>query len=159
MHLNIWKELTQKRRRERQSKSCQRQVWLTVVFHPYKRFLWRLRQKVRRGEEMHLVHKCDQLIAAMELKAFKKQFSMWKTFCYWTELTVFENHRKCLIQHGELRLHFEWTKVNYKCQKWSILASFWKPEACGQTVLPDMSVRTKIGGKCQNSKIQMRHFE
>ena len=29
--------------------------------------------------------------------------------------TVFENHRKCLIQHcerSELRLHFEWTKVN-----------------------------------------------
>ena len=32
--------------------------------------------------------------------------------------------------------------------------SFWKPEACGQTVLPDRSVLnwTKIGGKCQNSK-------
>ena len=29
-----------------------------------------------------------------------------------------------------------------------ILASFWKPEACGLTVLPD---RSKIGGKCQNS--------
>ena len=31
--------------------------------------------------------------------------------CY----TVFENHRKSLIQHcerSELRLHFEWTKVN-----------------------------------------------
>ena len=29
--------------------------------------------------------------------------------------TVFENHRKSLIQHcarSELRLHFEWTKVN-----------------------------------------------
>ena len=41
------------------------------------------------------------------------------------------------------------------------LASFWKPEACGQTVLPDRSVLVgpKIGGKCQNSKIQMRHFE
>ena len=24
--------------------------------------------------------------------------------------------------------------------KWSILASFWKPEACGQTVLPDRSI-------------------
>ena len=40
------------------------------------------------------------------------------------------------------------------------LASFWKPEACGQTELPDRSVfnRSKIGGKCQNWKIQMRHF-
>ena len=41
--------------------------------------------------------------------------------------TVFKNHRKSLIQHcerSELRLHFEWTKVNQKCQIWSILASF-----------------------------------
>ena len=71
-------------------------------------------------------------------------------------LTVFENHRKSLIQHcerSELRLHFEWTKVNEKCQKWSILASFWKPEACGQTVLPDMSVL--IGQKLvENAKMQ-----
>ena len=31
------------------------------------------------------------------------------------EITVFENHRKSLIQQcerSELRLHFEWTKVN-----------------------------------------------
>ena len=42
-------------------------------------------------------------------------------------ITVFENHRKSLIQHcerSELSLHFEWTKINEKCQKWSILASF-----------------------------------
>ena len=34
--------------------------------------------------------------------------------CY-TLCTVFENHRKSLIQHcerSELRLHFEWTKSN-----------------------------------------------
>ena len=53
---------------------------------------------------------------------------------------VFENHRKSLIQHCELRLHLEWTKVTLKCQKWSILASFLKPEACGQKVLPDRSI-------------------
>ena len=32
-----------------------------------------------------------------------------------TDGTVFENHRKSLIQHcerSELRLHFEWTKVH-----------------------------------------------
>ena len=54
--------------------------------------------------------------------------------------TVFENHRK--------KSH----------STWFILASFWKPEACGQTVLPDMSVFIghKIGGKCQNSNA---HFE
>ena len=35
----------------------------------------------------------------------------------------------------------------------SILASFWKPEACGQTVLPDRSVL--IGQKLEeNAKIK-----
>ena len=63
-------------------------------------------------------------------------------FFHWKvkQRTVFENHRKSLIQHcerSELRLHFEWTKVN---QKWSILVIFWKPEACGQTVLPNRSI-------------------
>ena len=45
-------------------------------------------------------------------------------------LTVFENHRKSIIQHcerSELRLPFEWTKVNQKCQKLFSLAIFWKP--------------------------------
>ena len=56
---------------------------------------------------------------------------------------VFENHSKSLIQHckrSKLRWHFEWTKGNKKYHKRSILASFWKPKACGQTVLPDKSV-------------------
>ena len=56
---------------------------------------------------------------------------------------MFENNRKSLIQHwerSELRLHFELTKVNLKSQKWSIWASFWKPVACGQTVLPDRTI-------------------
>ena len=45
-----------------------------------------------------------------------------------------------------------------KSQNWSILASFWKLEACGLTVLPDRSVL--IGQKLvENAKIQMRHFE
>ena len=37
---------------------------------------------------------------------------------------------------------------------------FLKPEACGQTVLPDRSVLIgqKIGGKYQNCKIEMRLF-
>ena len=38
-------------------------------------------------------------------------------------------------------------------QKWSILASFWKPEACGQTVLPDRSV-LKGQKLVENAKIQ-----
>ncbi len=45
-----------------------------------------------------------------------------------------------------------------KCRKWSNVASFWKPAACGQTVLPDRSVL--IGQNLvENVKIQMRHFE
>ena len=69
--------------------------------------------------------------------------------------TVFDNHRKSLIPHSErseLRLHFELTKVNQKCQKWSILVSFGKPEAYGQTVLPDRSLL--IGQKLvRNAKV------
>ena len=51
--------------------------------------------------------------------------------------TVLENHRKSLIQHCErnkLGLHFKWTKVHYKCQKWSILQQFEKPGVSDQTV-------------------------
>ena len=57
---------------------------------------------------------------------------------------------KSLIQHCEL--HLERAKVNQKCQKWSILVSFGKPEACGQTVLPDMShlIGQKLGKNRQN---------
>ena len=43
-------------------------------------------------------------------------------------------------------------KLIKNAQKWCILASFWKPEACGQTVLPDRSVL--IGQKwVENAKI------
>ena len=70
--------------------------------------------------------------------------------------TVFENRLKKSHQHcerSELRLHFEWTKVNKKCQKMAILTRIRKPEACGQTVLPDRSVL--IGQKLvENAKIQ-----
>ena len=61
--------------------------------------------------------------------------------------------------HSTLRakratLHFEWPKINYKCQKNNPFGeSFWKPEACGQTLLPDW---IKIG---ENAKFLMRHFE
>ena len=66
---------------------------------------------------------------------------------------MFENYRKSLIQHcerSELRLHFEWTKVN---QKWSILASFLKLEACGQTLSPGRSVLI-VKKSVENAKIQ-----
>ena len=73
-------------------------------------------------------------------------------------LPVFENHRKSLIQpceQSELRLHFEWTKVIQKCQKLPILASQTSNSVTRQANFN----RTKIGGKYQNSKTQMRHFE
>ena len=66
---------------------------------------------------------------------------------------MFENHRKSSIQYCEINLHFEWTKDYQKCQKWSILARFWKTETCGQTVVPDMSLL--IGQKLvENTKIE-----
>ena len=46
---------------------------------------------------------------------------------------MFENLRKSLIQHCEQRLQ----KFIKNAKKWPFLASFWKPEACGQTVLPE----------------------
>ena len=49
-------------------------------------------------------------------------------------------------------------KLIKNAKKWSTLASFWKTEACGQTVLPDRSVL--IGHKLvENANIKMRHFE
>ena len=73
---------------------------------------------------------------------------------YWSlsELTVFENHRKSLIQQINIASKASYVYI-LSGQKWSILASFWKPEACGQTVLPDRSVL--IGQKVvENAKIE-----
>ena len=64
---------------------------------------------------------------------------------------MFENLRKCLIQHcerSELRLQFKWTKVNQKCQIGQF-DDFLKPEACSQKVLPD-----KNWWKCQIQKFK-----
>ena len=72
--------------------------------------------------------------------------------------TVFENHRKSRIQHcerSELRLHFEWTKVHEKCQKWSIWRVFENlklaVKQCYQ--IGHFFNKTKICEKCQNWKI------
>ena len=55
-------------------------------------------------------------------------------------------------ERSEHCLHFGRAKVQQKCQKWSILASFWKPEVRSHTVLPDRSVL--IGQKLvENVKI------
>ena len=54
-----------------------------------------------------------RLISSCNEKVYWSKRSKLQT--YFDNLTVFENHRKSLIQHSErseLRLHFEWTKVN-----------------------------------------------
>ena len=71
---------------------------------------------------------------------------------------MFENHRKSLIQHcerSEVRLHFA-----EKCQKCVHGGEFLKTWSLrSNSVTKQVSFnRTTIGGKCQNSKIQMRHF-
>ena len=66
--------------------------------------------------------------------------------------TMFENHRNVPFNIATFTFCGD-KKFIKKCQKWSILASFWKPEACGQIVLPDRSVL--IGQKLvENAKIQ-----
>ena len=58
----------------------------------------------------------------------------------------------------KVSFNIEWTKVIQECQKWYILANFGKPEACGQTVLPDRSVL--IGQKLvENAKIQKFKYD
>ena len=49
-------------------------------------------------------------------------------------------------------------KLLKNAQKWSILASFWKPEACGQIVLPDRSV-LKGQKSVENAKIQKFKYD
>ena len=76
---------------------------------------------------------------------------------------VFENYGKSLIQHcerSELRLHFEWTKVNQKMPKMVNFGEFLKAWSLrSNSVTRQVSLnRSKIGGKCQNWKIQIRHF-
>ena len=68
-------------------------------------------------------------------------------------LTVFENLRKSRIQHCERSYIYILSAKNGPFWRF-----FWKPEACGQTVLPDKSIL--IGQKLvKNAKIQMRLFE
>ena len=69
--------------------------------------------------------------------------------------TVFENHRKSLIQHCELQ-SYVYILSGQKLSKNAKNGPFWrvfeKPEACGQIVLPDRSVL--IGQKLlENTKM------
>ena len=76
---------------------------------------------------------------------------------------MFENHRKSLIQHcerSELRLHNKWTKViqNAKTGQFDEILKTWSLRLDSVTRQVNFN-RTKIGGKCQHSKIQMRQFQ
>ena len=63
-----------------------------------------------------------------------------------------KNYRKSLIQASYVYI-MSGQKFIKNAKKWSNLASFWKPEACGQTVLPDRSIL--IGQKLvENAKIE-----
>ena len=59
--------------------------------------------------------------------------------------TVFENHRKSLIQRFEAS--YVYILSGQKLIKNAKNGQFWKPEACSQTVLPDI-LNNKIGRKC-----------
>ena len=74
--------------------------------------------------------------------------------------TVFENHRKSLIQHCErsdLRLQLSGKKLIKNVQKWSILGEFLNTLGLrSNSVTRQVSFNwSKIGGKCLNLKIQM----
>ena len=47
-------------------------------------------------------------------------------------------------------------KLIDNAKNWSILASFWKPKACGQTVLPDKSV---LIGQELVKKVKIQKFK
>ena len=56
-------------------------------------------------------------------QTLKKIPSNFSQIIIFPSITGFENHPKSRIQHCEQSLHFKWTKVNEKSQKWSILNS------------------------------------
>ena len=79
-------------------------------------------------------------------------FDYWSRFSF-SKSTMFENHRKSLIRHCKLRLHFEWTKVKIKIPKIVHFGEFFKTWSLrSNSVTRQVSFkRTKIGRKCPNS--------
>ena len=55
--------------------------------------------------------------------------------------TVFENHRKSLIQQVYILSGQKFIK---NAKKLSVLESFWKPQVCGQIGLPENFNSTKV---------------
>ena len=85
--------------------------------------------------------------------------------CFWfeihTEHGVWKTQKKYHSTLRAKRATFTfWVKLIKICQKWSILASFWKPEAFCQTVLPDRSVliRQKFVENAKKFKISNATF-
>ena len=65
----------------------------------------------KRKQASHFGNNSD-VMASSSMQNFENKREM---ACKLDKTMVFENHRKSLIQHcerSELRLHFEWTKVN-----------------------------------------------
>ena len=96
------------------------------------------------------------LLKALKIPKMVQFGEFLKTWSLWSKsVTRQVNFKNGKCQNPKIQMrHFKWTKVNWKCPKWSILASFWKPEACGQKVLPDMPIMIwqNIGGKYQKLK-------
>ena len=74
------------------------------------------------------------------------------------KITVFENHRKSRIStlRAKRAMFTFWVdKSWFEMQKMFNLATFWKLEACGQTVLPDRSIL--IGPKLVTFLVIFKH--
>ena len=78
-------------------------------------------------------------------------------------ITVFENRPKSRIQYcerSELRLRFEWTKVNKKCQKWSWIQTV---NLIGQKLMKNPKIEKNATFKwffkhCDHPQIQRKIF-
>ena len=76
---------------------------------------------------------------------------------------VFENHKKVAFNIASKASYvYIWSgqKLIKNARNGPFLAIFWKPEACGQPVLPDKSllIGQKLVENAKIEKTQMRHF-
>ena len=77
-------------------------------------------------KKSHSTFRAKRAYILSRQKFIKKALNCLFSFIqFWLILTVFENHRKSLIQH------FLRAKVHQICQKWSTLASFLKTWSLG----------------------------
>ena len=74
---------------------------------------------------------------------------------------MFENHRKSLIQHCELR-SYVYILSGQKIIENSKNSQFWQVQTTLNLVVKQSyqtSKNPKIGGKCQNPKVKIRHLK